>query len=66
MIPPAAAMQRSRPAPTLPDGLTVRGLVEADIELAGMYHDLARRHDELVDWVASLVKRHNERVLKGK
>jgi hypothetical protein len=60
-VPPAAAMVKSQPLPTLPadpkakddDASTVdlAKLVSDSLDITKLYRELAKRHDELVDAV---------------
>lgn len=48
-----------------PSDITVAGFVQNDLQVVEQYHDLAQRHDELVDYVNALVERHNESIKSG-
>lgn len=54
LTPPSEAMQRSQPLPLLDEsGAPVTGAAFAknDMQVTDLYHQLATRHDALVDWV---------------
>jgi hypothetical protein len=46
--------------------VSVSEFVDNDLEVVRLYHDLATRHDALVNWVADLVKRHGELIVRGR
>lgn len=46
-----------------PSGITDQDFIDNDLEVVGQYHDLAKRHDALVDWVSQTVLKQNGTVL---
>lgn len=46
-----------------PSGVTDQELIDNDLEVVGMYHDLAKRHNALVDWVSQEVEKQNGKIL---
>jgi hypothetical protein len=56
-MPPAAALQKSKALPLLPEDHvpTVKEFVDNDLEIVGDYHELATYHDALVDWVLQIL-----------
>lgn len=67
MTPPAAAMIKSEPLPQLPvdpalpdnapTTVDADVLLANDLDIVKLYHRLAHRHDELVDWVIEQLRR---------
>lgn len=58
-------MQKAKPLPQLPATISVADLIKEEVRLTGMYHDLASRHNELVNWVKRVTEEHNRRVGAG-
>ena len=48
-----------------PSEVEVADIIDSDIEVVGMYHDLAERHNALVDWVEQEIQKHNRRIESG-
>lgn len=42
----------------------LRELVQADLEVTELYHDLATNHNALVDYVQGLIEEHNLQLIK--
>lgn len=49
-----------------PSDVTVKDFIDNDSEVAQQYNELAKKHDVLVDYVADLVKKQNDKILSGK
>lgn len=57
---PAPWLDGEGEAPSL---VTDEDFIDNDLEVVGMYHDLAQRHDALVDWVSDLIVKQNAFIL---
>ena len=55
LLPPPGAMEKAQPLPKLPEGASVADLIDNDLQVVGLYHELAKRHAKLVDYVDSLI-----------
>ena len=43
-----------------PSGIDLAAIIDNDLEVVGLYHELATRHDALVDYVTALVNQQAE------
>ncbi len=59
-VDPASWLDGEGEAPSL---VTDEDFIDNDLEIVGMYHDLSKRHDTLVDWVSDLIAKQNARIL---
>lgn len=57
LLPPPGAMEMAQPLPALKPNATVSDLIDNDLEIVGLYHELAARHRKLVDYVDSLINK---------
>lgn len=54
LSPPANLVAPCLPVPLLPPKATMGDLLAADVELAGLYRECARRHAGLAEWATGL------------
>lgn len=59
-------MFKAKPLPVLKEPATVTDLVINDLKVVEMYHDLAIRHNALVDWTWEQIEAEQRRVGAGK
>ena len=67
-VPPPGSMIKAKPLPllpALPEQVSVTTLIENDLKVVEQYHDLAIRHDTLVDWVWEVINEYNRRIEAG-
>lgn len=57
LLPPPGAMEKAQPLPKLKSSATVADLIDNDLQIVGAYHELAKRHSKLVDYVDSLINK---------
>lgn len=56
---PDRAACESNGAGRTPSGITAADLIDNDLQVVGKYHELAKKHDELVDYVEDLQRKYN-------